>query len=90
MYHIGLDDEGKIIIGTKTKTGKWNNKTEVTAEALAATRDHLLKMIAKEKQDIYYGWQYSNGKTVLLKLEEKNTSDIKEQPNESTEDTQAP
>ena len=81
-YHVGLNEYGNIIAGTKTKTGKWQNTSIVTEEVLAAARDHLLRMIAKEEKDISYGWQYPNGKTILLKLEEKNTSDIKENKEE--------
>ena len=77
-YHVGFNSEnGSILGGTKTKTGKWQNKSEVTEEAMAAVRDHLLYLTARENKAISYGWQYPNGKTILLKLEEQDSENIK-------------
>ena len=77
-YHIGLTQDGEIQVGTKTKAGKWSNVTTVTDEALAAVRDHLLLKIQKEEKEVVYGWNYNNGKTLILKLEEKDTEELKE------------
>ena len=78
MYHIGLTEDGAIQIGTKTKTGKWSKTENATDEALCAVRDHLLIATQKENKPICYAWNYPNGKTLLLKLEEKDTEEIKE------------
>lgn len=77
-YHVKLDKDGKIKAGTMSKTGKWINNSDVTDEAFAAVRDHLLVLIQKENKDITYGWNYANGKTLILKLEQKDTKDIQE------------
>lgn len=81
-YHVGLNKDGEIIAGLKSKTGKWTNNSVVTDETLTAVRDHLLAKIQKENKDITFGWHYSNGKTLMLKLVEINTKDIKEENEE--------
>ena len=76
-YHVQFNrEEGNILAGTQTKTGKWQNSSVVTEEAMAAVRDHLLYLSAKEKQDIQYAWNYNNGKTLVLKLEQIDTEKI--------------
>ena len=77
-YHVRTNSEGQIFAGTQTKTGKWQNSSDVTQEALAAVRDHLLIMTQKEDKAIAFAWQYPNGKTLLLKLEEDDSKEIKE------------
>ena len=77
-YHVKVNNEGNIIAGTMTKTGKFTNSSIVTSEALEAARDHLLYMTVKENTPIAYSWNYPNGKTLIMKLEEKETEEIKE------------
>ena len=77
-YHIGLTKDGWIQVGTKTKTGKWSNTTDVTEECLCAVRDHLLIRTQVEDKPINYGWTYPNGKTLLLQIVEKDTEELKE------------
>lgn len=78
-YHVKLNENGDIIAGSTTKSGKFSNSSIVTEETLAAVRDHLLRLIANKKQDMMYAWNYPNGKTILLKLEEKDTTEIKDE-----------
>ena len=85
-YHVGFNREnGSILGGTKTKTGKWQNSSEVTEEAMAAVRDHLLYKTVVENKAVHYGWQYPNGKTILLKLEEIDTEDLKDEDGQNSE-----
>ena len=77
-YHVKLNDNGDIIAGIVSKTGKFTNSSVVTSEALLAVREHLLLLTKKENKDIAFGWSYPNGKTILLKLEQRDTSEIKE------------
>ena len=76
-YHVRTNKEGEIIAGTLSKTEKWTNSTVVTEEALAAVRDHLITMSQKESKAMAYAWEYTNGKTLLLKLEELDTDTVK-------------
>ena len=77
-YHVGVKKEtGVILGGTKTSTGKWKNSSDVTEEAMSAVRDHLLYKMITENKPVYYAWQYQNGKTIILKLEEVDTEKIK-------------
>lgn len=79
-YEVKLVN-GKIEAGLTNKAGKWTG-TEVTQDALAAVRDHLLTMTSQEQKDVAYAWQYQNGKTLLLKLEEKDSEEIQPDNNE--------
>ena len=78
MLHIGLKEDGTIQVGNKTKAGKWSSTVNATDEALCAVRDHLLIATQKENKPMCYAWNYPNGKTLILKLEEKDTEAIKE------------
>ena len=78
-YHVKINNEGGIIAGTVSKAGKFTNSSVVTDEALAAVRDHLLMVIQKEGKSMAYCWNYPNGKSIILKLEEQDTEEIKEQ-----------
>ena len=77
-YHVRLNKEGNIIAGVTNKAGKMTNSTVVTEEALAAVRDHLLIVTHNEDKNIGYAWSYPNGKTIIMKLEEKDSEVIKE------------
>ena len=77
-FHVKLDKEGNIVAGTITKNGVMNNKSIVTGEAFEAVRDHLLFESQKQQQDIAYAWTYKDGKTLILKLEQKDAGEIKE------------
>ena len=79
-FRVGLDKDGSIIAGTKTKNDTWNNKSIVTEEALAAVRDHLIVMAQKESCAAYK-WDYTNGKTIILSIEEKDTAELNKQEN---------
>ena len=77
-YRVKMDKKtGRINAGTMTKDEKWNHKSDVTNEVLEAARDHLLFMTDKEKKDICMGWEYQNGKTLILKLELKDSNEVK-------------
>lgn len=77
-YHVKLNSDGTIFAGTQSKTGKWINSSDVTDECLAAARDLIIQKSHNENKNICYSWNYSNGKTLLLKLEEIDTPNIKE------------
>ena len=68
-YHVGCDNDNVIYAGTQTKTGSWNNKSDVTTETLEAVRNHFLNLAAKEQtNEVGYRWEYDNGATVFLKI----------------------
>ena len=77
-YHVKVNKDGAILAGTITKTGAWNHNSEVTEEALIAVRDHFIALSVKENKDVGYAWQYPNGKTLILKLEEQDTEKVEE------------
>ena len=79
-YDIRLSKDG-IEAGMLNKNGQWHSGSDITEKAFEVVRDHLLRLSAQEKQDICYAWKYNNGKTLLLKLEEKDTEE-KEQNDE--------
>ena len=74
VYHVGCGDiSGRIYAGTINKKGdRWVNKSDVTEEALAAVRDHLLMAKnLKENKDavaIGYQWETSNNKVITLQV----------------------
>ena len=78
-YRVKVNKEGRILAGTMKKEDVWNHNSDVTEEALAAARDHLLIMSKNEGKDIAYAWQYDNGNTVILKLEVKKIDEIKQE-----------
>ena len=82
-FHIKATQEGTIEIGTVNKDGKWTKKSDVTSEALEAVRDHLLVMTVKEGKSMAFAWQYPNGKTLIMKLEEQVSEEVKEKPEEN-------
>lgn len=78
-YHVKVNQEGEIIAGTTSKTGKFTNSSVVTQEALEAVREHLLMKIQKENSDIAVGWKYPEQKVLLyLRLEQKPLEEVKE------------
>ena len=81
-YHVLVDNDANIIAACFTKNGNWTNKTNVTKEALEAVRDHLLMMSAKQQMVLGYAWNYPDGKTLVLKIEERM-----EEENEDRSDT---
>lgn len=80
-YTIRLGKDG-IEAGVLNKNGQWHSGSDVTEKAFEVVRDHLLRLSAQQKKDIAYAWQYDNGKTLLLKLEEKDTNEMKEEKDE--------
>ena len=78
-FHLKVTEDGAIYAGSIDKKGRMNNKSEVTEEALAVARDHLIIMSRKENKMLAYRWDYPTGKTILLKIEEMDTKDIKEE-----------
>ena len=66
-YHVGCGVFG-IYAGTLNKKGDlWQNKTEVTDEAICAVRDWLYnEFINAEKHGGGYEWKTKDGKTVSL------------------------
>ena len=81
-YHVKVNQDGVIEVGTISKDGKWTRKADVTSEALEAVRDHLLIMTVKEQKAMAFAWQYPNGKTLIMKLEEQVSEDVKESEEE--------
>ena len=81
-YHVRTNKDGTISAGTLKKEGGWNHSSIVTEEVLEAARDHLLTVSLKKNKDICYAWKYENGKTLFLKLEEKDSDQIKEEDKE--------
>lgn len=77
-YDIRLTENG-IELGMLNKNGQWHSGEEATEKVMSIVRDHLIKLSVKEGHDIAYAWQYNNGKTLMLKLEEKDTTEIKEE-----------
>lgn len=73
-YHVACgQDTGRIYAGTINKKGdKWTNKTDVTEEALAAVRDHLVMIWeAQEEKDATsfgYQWTKKDGTAVTLQV----------------------
>ena len=76
-FHLKVFEDGTVYGGNVTKDGKMNSKSDVTKEALEASRDHLLIMTQKEAKPMVYAWNYSNGKTIIMKLEERDTEELK-------------
>lgn len=77
-YDIRLSENG-IEAGMLNKNGQWHSGEDVTEKALSVVRDHLIRMSQKEGRDVAYAWQYDNGKTLMLKLEQKDTEEIKQE-----------
>lgn len=77
-YHVKTNKDGQIMAGTYRKEGGWNRCSDVTNEVMEAARDHLLIKSEKENHDVCMGWNYNNGKTLMLKLELKDTAELKE------------
>lgn len=79
-YHLGCSPlTNKIYAGTlnKAKT-MWQNKSEVTEEALACVRDHLKQLADDEgKPEFGYEWDLKDGRRVqlLVKILLKEDSD---------------
>ena len=80
--HLKVYEDGTIYGGNVTEDGKMNTKYDVTKEALEAARDHLLIMTQKENKAMAYAWNYPNGKSIVMKLEERDTEELKDEPNE--------
>ena len=81
-YHVKVSPDGVINAGTMDKNGKLNRKSDVTIEALEAVRDHLLIKTVNEDKAMAFAWQYPNGKTLILKLEEQENEKVKEEDEE--------
>ena len=68
-YHLGVSPlTNTIYAGTlnKTKT-MWQNKSDVTEEALACVRDHLFRHANDEgKPEFGYEWDLKDGRRVQL------------------------
>lgn len=72
-YHVGCGIAG-IYAGTLKKNGKeWQNKTEVTEEAIAAVRDWLFSEWQCDKSTKGYSWDLKDGGQIRLILEVDKT-----------------
>lgn len=70
-YHVGCSPENNMIYAgtTNKKMDKWVNKSDVTEEALAAVRDHLLNIAHKEGvSELGYRWDAEDGSMIVLKV----------------------
>ena len=78
-YHVKVRKDGTIVAGPSDLK---KHASDVTDETIVAVRDHLLIAAEKNKELIGYRWDYNNGKTLILKLEEIDTAalDAEEQP----------
>lgn len=73
-YHVSAGVFGRVYAGTlmPKKDGKphmWRNKSDVTEEAIAAVRDHMVGDCLNEKEGKLQGgyeWTRKDGKKVLL------------------------
>lgn len=74
QYDIRLSKDG-IEAGMLNKNGQWHSGSDVTEKAFSVVRDHLIRLSQQEGTDVCYAWKYSNGKTLILKLEEKDTEE---------------
>ena len=75
QYDVRLSKDG-IEAGMLNKNGQWHSGSDVTEKAFEVVRDHLLRLTAQQQHDVAYAWNYTNGKTLLLKLEEKDTEQL--------------
>ena len=75
-YDVRLSKDG-IEAGMLNKNGQWHSGSDVTEKAFAVVRDHLIRLSKQEGTDVCYAWNYSNGKTLMLKLEQKDTEEVK-------------
>ena len=73
-YHVSAGVFGRVYAGTlmPKKDGKpqmWKNKSDVTEEAIAAVRDHMVGDCLNEKEGKMQGgyeWTRKDGKKVVL------------------------
>lgn len=91
-YHVGCGVLG-IYAGTLKKDKKmWQNKTDVTDEAIEAVRDYMVSELLDgfdgEKKCSGYEWTLKDGRVVTLgiKIAEKGT-DVKDSVEVHTENT---
>lgn len=79
-YHLGVSPlTNTIYAGTlnKSKT-MWQNKSDVTEEALVCVRDHLFSLAEQEgKSETGFEWDLKDGRRVqlLVKILPKEDSD---------------
>lgn len=73
-YHVGCGVFGIYagILNNKNKS-KWQNKSEVTAEAIEAVRDYMVEDclggLDSSKHTGGYGWKLKDGRIVKLRIE---------------------
>jgi len=72
-YHVKVRKDGRIFAGPSDLK---KHASDVTDEAVVAMRDHLLIETEKKKELIGYRWDYNNGKTLILKIEELDTAEL--------------
>lgn len=73
-YHVSAGVFGRVYAGTlmPKKDGKpqtWRSKSDVTEEAIAAVRDHMIDDCLNEKEGKLQGgyeWKRKDGKKVVL------------------------
>lgn len=83
-YHVGAGAiSGEIYAGTLSKDGsRWQNRTIVTDEAVAAVRDHFLSEAMSAGQDFFgYEWTRKDGKKISLRLIIRDAEPGREQEN---------
>lgn len=67
-YHVGCGLAG-IYAGTLKKNGReWQNKSDVTNEAIDAVRDYLCLGITGVQKSNGFEWKTKDGKIVTLML----------------------
>ena len=81
QYHVGCSPiTATIYAGTINKKGdSWVNKNDVTEEALASVRDHLVIKAMEAKQSLFgYAWTKKDGTEITLSVQIDKPKEKKE------------
>lgn len=68
-FHVGIGEiSGTVYAGTLMQNGTvWKDRSDVTDEAIAAVRDHLMQKAKAEGLETYgHSWKLKNGQRVQL------------------------
>lgn len=85
QYHVGCGLAG-IYAGTLKKSGnEWQNKSDVTQEAIDAVVLHMYFQVPEGENAFAYGFKMRDGKYARLKLElsDYRPEDFKEKQDET-------
>lgn len=66
-YHVGCGLAG-IYAGTISKPGVWENKNEVTNEALCAVAEYMRGQIEKDSDTYEITWKLPTGRKIIMSL----------------------